>query len=113
VAAAKFSLKDAILLCFLLLGIEAAAGILMLIFHINFSLLYDVASLVIVILLAKRLGKNEMSRILSYKPVSVYVFFSLVIMFMGVKILSAEALNLLTKKGKIPFIIMFLLPLRE
>jgi membrane protease YdiL (CAAX protease family) len=99
---AKFSLKDAILLCFLLLGIQTTAGILMLIFRIDLGVLYDIASLVIVILLARRLGKNEMSRILSYKPVSVYVFFSLVVMFMGLKIISAEALNLWTMLIPIP-----------
>jgi membrane protease YdiL (CAAX protease family) len=90
----KFSLKDAILLCFLLLGIETAAGILMLIFHVHFGLLYDIASLVIVILIARRLDKGEITRILSYKPVPVYVFFSLSIMFMGMEILRQEALNL-------------------
>jgi membrane protease YdiL (CAAX protease family) len=91
---AKFSLKDAVMLCLLLLGIKSAASILMLIFRVDFTLLYDAAFLVIVILLARSLDKNEVSRILSYKPVSVYLFFSLVVMFMGLEILRTEALNL-------------------
>jgi membrane protease YdiL (CAAX protease family) len=43
-----------------------------------------------------------MSKILSYKPVSVYAFFSLVVMFMGLKILNSEALNLWTILIPIP-----------
>jgi membrane protease YdiL (CAAX protease family) len=86
----------------LLLGVEGAAGILMLIFRMDFTLLYDAASLAIVILLARRLDKKEISRILSYKPVSVYVFFSLVVMFMGLEILRTEALNLWTMLIPIP-----------
>jgi membrane protease YdiL (CAAX protease family) len=41
------------------------------------------------------MGRTTVTKILTYRPVTVYVFFSLFVMFMGLEIISRELINLL------------------
>jgi membrane protease YdiL (CAAX protease family) len=94
-AVKNFTIKDGILLCLFLTGLRFSAEVLLFLLHVRFDLIYDAVFLTIVILIARRLGRTAVRNILRYRPVSVYVFSSLSVMFMGLKIIGGELLNLL------------------
>jgi membrane protease YdiL (CAAX protease family) len=93
--AKNFKIKDAVLLCFFLMGVRFITELMFYVVKINAALVYDIAFLVIVIFIIKNFGRQELYKILAFRPISVYVFSSLVILFLGFEILNAELVNIL------------------
>ncbi|MDR0878336.1 MAG: CPBP family intramembrane metalloprotease [Treponema sp.] len=98
----KFTIKEAILLCFLLLGVRFVIELLLMLFHINAEIIYSMAFLGIVIGIVARSGKGELSRILLFKPVSMHIFLALVVMFLGFEIINSEITNIMAILIPIP-----------
>jgi membrane protease YdiL (CAAX protease family) len=101
-SARSFTLKDAVYLCCFLIGIRFLADLLLFLFHIRLDLFYNISFLVLVIFTAKKLEKTTIASILMYQPVSVYAFFSLLVMFLGLKIMGGELVNFFSLALPIP-----------
>jgi membrane protease YdiL (CAAX protease family) len=90
-----FNIKEAVLLCFFVIGLRFLADLVLLIAHVSFPLVYDLAFLGIVLGIAKRMGKKAFSAIFAFRTVPVHVFCSLLIMFLGFEIINSEVTNIL------------------
>lgn len=91
-----FNVKEAVLLCFFVIGVRFLAELALFVVHVSFSLVYDLVFLGIVLLIAKRMGKKAFSAIFTFRTVPVHVFCSLLIMFLGLEIINSELANILT-----------------
>jgi membrane protease YdiL (CAAX protease family) len=91
----SFRIKDAVLLCFFLIGMQFLSVLPSYVFRINFGILYDLVFLGIILFMLRQSGKEELGRILKWRKVPVALFFSLLVMFFGLEILRREAGNVL------------------
>ena len=100
--ASPLTFKKAVFLCLYVVGISFAANVLFILFNIPFGLLNDIVFLVLVLLITREMGKNELSRILAWRTVPVPVFAALLVMFFGMEIIKSELNNLLQNIIPIP-----------
>jgi membrane protease YdiL (CAAX protease family) len=90
-----FGIKDGALLCLFLLGILVPVDVLLYLFRINLDVLHDAIFLGMVILIARRFGKNELPVIMHWRKVPAAALCSLLVMFSGIQILLIEASRVL------------------
>jgi membrane protease YdiL (CAAX protease family) len=91
----SFRIKDAVLLCFFLIGIQFLSALPSYVFRINFGILYDLLFLGIILFMLRQSGKEEQGKILKWRKIPAALFFSLIVMFFGLEILRREAGNVL------------------
>jgi membrane protease YdiL (CAAX protease family) len=85
-----FRIKDAVLLCFFETGIRFLADWLLSLFRINLNIVFDIACLGIVLVIARQFGKKELPAIMKRRKVPAAAVCSLIVMFIGLRILRLE-----------------------
>lgn len=91
----NFRIKDAVLLCLFVTGVRFMMYLALMFTPVNFSFLNDIAFLVIVIVMVKRSGRDELNKILRWHTVPVPLFCSLIVMFFGMEVIRRELGNVL------------------
>jgi membrane protease YdiL (CAAX protease family) len=87
--------KKAIFICFYVVGLRFLAEIILIIFNVSAGIIPDIIFLVIVLFIARGMGRGELSRILSWRDIPMPVFAGIMVMFFGLHIISSELSNLL------------------
>jgi membrane protease YdiL (CAAX protease family) len=98
----SFRIKDAVLLCLFLIGMEFLSLLPLRMFRINLGILYDLAFLGIVAVMLKRSGKGETREVLKWRKVPVPLFFSMLVMFFGMEIIRRELGNVMKMVLPVP-----------
>jgi membrane protease YdiL (CAAX protease family) len=94
----QFKLKDAILLCFGLLGIQVVVCIPFVLAGLYFQFIYSLVLLIIIIFLVR----NKLIILLAWKEIPIYLFLALSIMYFGFEIINAEILCIIENYIPIP-----------
>ncbi|GHV35858.1 hypothetical protein AGMMS49546_00060 [Spirochaetia bacterium] len=92
----RFTIKEAFLLCLLLLGLEFIIEFPFYLLNIYSGFIFSIAFLGIVIAIVIKSGKGELSRILAWRTIPIHLFFALIIMFLGFEIINGEITNIMT-----------------
>jgi membrane protease YdiL (CAAX protease family) len=90
----RFTLKQGVLLCFFVIGARFAMDFAFHLLKVPSLIPDSIGFLLIVVFLVKRIGKEELLRILNWRDVSLASFASLLVMFFGFEILQSELSNL-------------------
>ena len=90
-----FRIKDAVLLCLFMTGIRVLPVLQIYIFHVNFSIVYDLVLFVIVLIMLKQSGKDELKKIMKWRKIPAALFFSLIVMYFGLEIIRRELGNII------------------
>jgi membrane protease YdiL (CAAX protease family) len=91
----NFRMRDAVLLCLFLVGVEFLSVLPLRVFRVNLIILYDIVFLGIVVLMLRQSGRAERREILKWRKVPAPLFFSLLAMFFGLEIMRQELGNVL------------------
>ena len=96
------TLKKAIILCCYVLGLLFAGEMILLLFNLHFTLLWSILFLVAVLIIARGIGKNELSSIFAWRNVPLPVFAAIMVMFFGAHIIRSELSNILQNLLPVP-----------
>jgi len=96
------TLKKAVLLCCYAMGMRFAAELVLSIFNLYVGILPDVVFLVVVLVIARGMGKDEIHRILAWRDVPLAVFAAVMVMFFGVYIIQSELRNMIQNVFPVP-----------
>ena len=94
--------KKAVLLCFYAEGIRFAAIFIFGLFNMSFGFVPDILYLATVLIIARGMGKGELSRIFAWRNVPVPVFAGIMVMFFGLEVITSELRNLFQMLLPIP-----------
>ena len=97
-----FTFKKAILLCLFVLGVWYAVEFLLYMFNIYFGIIPDILLLLVILLVVRMMGKNELREILVWRNVPLSIFFSILVMFFGFEIIKSELNNMLQNIFPVP-----------
>jgi membrane protease YdiL (CAAX protease family) len=92
----NFRIKDAVLLCFFLIGIHVLSVLPLRIFRVNLRILYDMVFLGNVIVMLKQSGRDEVKKILKWRKIPVSLFCALFVMLFGLEIIRREVGNVMS-----------------
>lgn len=102
ITTAPLNFKKAVLLCFYAIGIRFAAEFLLSLFKMNIGIIPDIIFLITVLIIAREMGKDELSRIFAWLDLPLPVFAGSMIMFFGINIIRSELSNVLRMLLPIP-----------
>ena len=85
--------KKALLLCFFIIGIWQGTSYILYLNDLDIGLISSIIFLATVLITARGIGKDELSRILVWRDTSLPVFAALLLMFFGLTIVKSELGN--------------------
>jgi membrane protease YdiL (CAAX protease family) len=92
-----FTIKDAVLLLFFLLGLEGAATFILYLTGLHAEVLTDAVLLGVLLFTARQTGKGTLEKALAFRGVPLQLFCSLLVMYFGLEIVNAELVFLLMR----------------
>ena len=87
--------KKAVLVCFYVMGIRFTADFFLSIFKLDIGIMPNITFLVVVLIIARKMGKDELRRVFAWRDVPLPVFAGIMVMFFGVDMIRSELSNLL------------------
>ena len=96
------TLKKAVLLCFYALGFRFAAELFFSMVNLNRGIFPDIVFLIVVLVIARGMGKDELHRIFAWRDVPLPIFAAVMVMFFGLEIIRSELSNLLQNLLPVP-----------
>jgi membrane protease YdiL (CAAX protease family) len=84
------------------MGLRFAAELILAIFNLHGGILPDMVFLVVVLVIARGMGKDEIHRILAWRDVPFSVFAAVMVMFFGYEIIQSEISNMLQNLFPVP-----------
>jgi membrane protease YdiL (CAAX protease family) len=98
----KLTVKDAVLLCLFLIGVQALSTLPLYLFRVNLLILYDLALLGIIVAIFRKSGKEELKKVLKWRKIPFSLLCALVVMFFGLEIIRRELGNVLQLALPVP-----------
>jgi membrane protease YdiL (CAAX protease family) len=96
------NLKKAVLLCFFVEGIVYLTTFVLSLFNMSIGIVPNIVYLVTVLVIAARIDKDELRRILVWRDISIPVFAGIMVMFFGLEIVKSELNNLFKMAIPVP-----------
>jgi len=101
-SADPLTLKKAIILCCYARGLRFAANVIFYLLKLNYGILPDIVHLATVLIVAHKMGKNELRRIFVWRDIPLAVFAGVLVMYLGFEIIATELYNMFKIAFPIP-----------